>query len=173
MPLPLGFLKRQRMTPSFLHTHCLQGLRGLGHANPAISTEARRNPRPFHRQPGPEPGRHLGFAAAGLSMPRGCLRRCPGHFQFLDARETPWQCLAPTCPPTPREEPRAPAIGALGAENQGKGADCPQHPHPPHRPLSAEPGTTALPCLGLWANTRSPCITEVRTHPDSFSILAA
>lgn len=71
-----------------------------------------------------------------------------------------------------RERSRGPqrsGLWALKIKAKGRTAHSP----PPHRPLSAEPGTTALPCLGLWANTRSPCITEVRIHPDSFSILAA
>lgn len=110
VPSRLGFLKWQRTTPPLLHTYCLQRLRDPGRPNPAISAEAPRNPQPFHHQPGAEPGSqaHVRWGGGGggegtsrllqggLIMPRGRGRRCPGHFQFLGARKTPWQGRTPT-----------------------------------------------------------------------------
>lgn len=135
----LGFLKWRRMTPPFLHIYCLQRLRGLGRDNPAISTEARRNPQPFHRQWGPEPGRHVLFAAAGPRMSRGGRRRCPGHSQLRGARETPWQCLAPMGPQTGssvplREEPRAPAMVPWALK--GKERELTGQPYGPQPPIA-------------------------------------
>lgn len=118
----LGFSEMAEDNPSSPLRILPAGTQDLGCPNPVISTEAPRNPQPFHHRLGPEPGSQAPGKAppvccSWLDAPRGRGRRCPGHFQFLEAGETPWRCLAPTCPETGSRV--AAERGALGPAGPG------------------------------------------------------
>lgn len=135
----IGFLKQLR-TSALPSTHTAFGASGIFGA---ITLRFHRwgnrgteKSSAFPSRTGPRTqeatlGRHVPFSAAGRNA--AALSR---DSQFPDARETPWQCLAPTCP-------QILAPGSLGERSHGSHvsllwalkADSWSHGSPAGRPL--------------------------------------